>query len=168
VAEALYFSKNDAMATACVALGSNMGDRPRHLRDAVDAIAALPGVADLRQGGVYETEPVGGPPGQDFYLNSAVRFTTTLPPETLLAKLLEIERAAGRPHRDERQPNGPRPLDLDLLLYDDRVIDRPGLTLPHPRMHGREFVLAPLADVAPQMTHPVLGRTIRELLFALK
>src|SRR5690606_32809912 len=110
----------------------------------------------------------GGPPGQCPFLNRAVRLTTSLPPVELRARLLEIERAAGRPLRDELGHLVARPPDLDLLLYDDRVIDLPGITIPHPRLHEREFVLVPLADVAPEMVHPVLKRTVHELLFDLE
>ncbi|MCC6680286.1 MAG: 2-amino-4-hydroxy-6-hydroxymethyldihydropteridine diphosphokinase [Phycisphaeraceae bacterium] len=165
------------MATVCIGIGSNLGDRAEIVRQAIESLRGLARVdasadeADgcrFVEGGVYETDPVGGPAGQDKYLNTAVRFETTLSPRQLIEQLLAIEQAAGRPQRSKRQVNGPRTLDLDLLLYDQQVIDEQGLTVPHPRMHEREFVLRPLCDVAGEMTHPLLGKTVHELFDDLK
>jgi 2-amino-4-hydroxy-6-hydroxymethyldihydropteridine diphosphokinase len=156
-------SLDDRAVEACVALGSNLGDRAARLEQALKALAATPGVAVLGTSALYETAPVGGPPGQGAYLNAAARVRTTLDPRALLARLLEIEREAGRVRGPER--DAPRELDLDLLLYGDRCLDEPGLVVPHPRLHERAFVLAPLADVAGELVHPRLGETI-EALFA--
>ena len=107
---------------------------------------------------------MGGPP-QGMYLNGAVEIQTRLDPPTLLLRLQEIERVLGRPEPHERW--GPRVIDLDLLAYDDKIIEEPGLTLPHPQLHERPFVLAPLAEFAPGWIHPRLKRTAKELLESL-
>jgi 2-amino-4-hydroxy-6-hydroxymethyldihydropteridine diphosphokinase len=141
-----------------VALGSNLGDREANLR------AALPRLADRgfhteRMSSLYLTEPVGGPP-QDWFVNAVAGGSTRLSPEDLLAACLEVERELGR----VRGPrDGPRTLDLDLLLYGDAVRRTPSLTLPHPRLAERRFVLVPLEEIAPEVLHPVLGLTVREL-----
>lgn len=127
---------------AFLSLGSNLGDRRRRLREAVDS---LPGV--VRVSPVYETEPVGGPPQPD-YLNLVVEVETDLSPRALLGLCHRLESAAGR-MPGERW--GPRPLDVDVLLVDDLVVDEPDLTIPHPRMQERRFVMAPLADIAPEL-----------------
>lgn len=154
-------------ATAYLALGSNLGDRAAHLNAALTAIADLPGVADVQPSAFYETAPVG-PQDQGHFLNAAARVVTTLPPEDLLRELLALENQLGRPPRDEREPWGPREIDLDLLLYGDEVIDRPGIAVPHPRMHERGFVLRPLCGLAPDVMHPTRQQTVRELLDALQ
>lgn len=145
---------------AYVALGSNLGDRAAHLAGALEALGRTPGVERLATSPVYDTSPVG-PPGQGSYLNAVVALRTTLGPRALLERCLAIEQEAGR----ERGPlrNAPRVLDLDLLLYADRRVQEPGLTVPHPRLHERAFVLEPLRDVAPHLVHPVLGETVEAL-----
>lgn len=148
------------MSIAFIALGSNLGDRAAHLRDAAIAMDALPGASVVAQSQVYETAPMG-PPGQGPYLNAAVQLETSLEPDDLLVALRQIEQQHGRQRREKW---GPRTLDLDILLYDDRVIDTPGLTIPHPHMHERWFVLQPLCEVAADVVHPQLNQTMRDLL----
>src|SRR5437764_5876484 len=134
------------MPIAPVALGANLGDRAATLRAAVAALRQSPGISAVRSSSFFETEPVGGPPGQPPYLNAAAELVTTLDPAALLALLLEIEERFGRVRSES---NAPRTLDLDLLLYDDLVRAGPDPVVPHPRMHERRFVLEPLAEIAP-------------------
>src|SRR5438067_2195440 len=128
---------------ALLGMGSNLGDRRAHLRDAVQSL----GTSVVAVSPVYETEPVGGPP-QDNYLNLVVELDTDLSPRQLLGVCHRLETAAGRV-RGERW--GPRTLDVDILLFDGCTVDEPDLAIPHPRMHQRRFVMAPLADVAPDI-----------------
>ncbi len=128
---------------AFVALGSNLGDRRAHLRAAVEG---LPGVVAVS--GVYETDPVGGPGGQPPYLNAVVELETDLSPRALLDIGRRLEEAAGRVRAGRW---GPRTLDVDILLVGDLSVDEPDLTVPHPRLRERAFVLVPLHDVAPHL-----------------
>jgi 2-amino-4-hydroxy-6-hydroxymethyldihydropteridine diphosphokinase len=140
-------------------LGSNLGDREAAIDAALARLAAR-GVSVRARSSTWLTEPVGGPP-QGWFLNAAASVGTALEPRELLAAALEVEREMGRV-RSER--NGPRTIDVDILLFGDRRIDEPGLTVPHPRLHERRFVLAPLAEIAPSLVHPALGLTIAALL----
>ncbi|MDD5557334.1 MAG: 2-amino-4-hydroxy-6-hydroxymethyldihydropteridine diphosphokinase [bacterium] len=146
--------------TAYIGLGSNIGDRERHLAEAVRRIGAVGGVRVRRTSSLYDTEPVGGPP-QPPFLNAAVEVETAMRPERLLAALRSIEEAMGRV-RGER--DGPRVIDLDILLFGDRVAGSESLTVPHPRLLERRFALEPLAEIAPGAVHPVAKRTAAELL----
>lgn len=150
---------------ALVGLGSNLGDRRATLDGAIAALAATPSVCVRRVSSYHETEPVGGPPGQGPYLNAAAILETTLDPFGLLRVLQSIEDRFGRV-RTARW--GERTLDLDVLLFDDRIIRTPELTVPHPRLAGRRFVLAPLAEIAPDAVEPESGRTVSDLLLELE
>jgi 2-amino-4-hydroxy-6-hydroxymethyldihydropteridine diphosphokinase len=146
-----------------VALGSNLGDRDRLLQDAAAALA--PYVSDIRLSSFYETAPVGVG-DQPTFLNAALTGQTALSADALLERLLEIERTFGR---ERPYAGAPRTLDLDLILYGDRIIDEgPRLVVPHPRFRERQFVLDPLAEVAGEWLDPVTGKTVdalrRELL----
>ena len=153
------------MARVFIGIGTNEGDRLANISRAVRAMGALPEVRLVQMATVIETEPVGGPP-QDPYLNTVVEIETALEPAALLAALQEIERRLGRVRSAVRWSS--RPMDLDLLCYGDRRIDTPALQVPHPWLHERRFALEPLAQLAPELVHPRLGRTIAELLAQLK
>ncbi len=149
------------LSVALIGLGSNLGDREATLSGAIAALAHTPGVIVRSVSSFHETEPAGGPPGQGMFLNAAVAIETALDPFELLGVLQTIESRFGRV-RTVRW--GERTLDLDLLLYDDRIIDTPELQIPHPRIAVRRFVLEPLAEVAPRAVDPVTKRTIVEML----
>jgi 2-amino-4-hydroxy-6-hydroxymethyldihydropteridine diphosphokinase len=146
---------------ALIGLGSNLGDRRASLERAIAALTATPGVLVREVSSYHETEPVGGPSGQRKYLNAAGVLETTLEPLDLLRVLQGIETRFGR-IRTVRY--GERTLDLDLLLFDDRIINSPELIVPHPRYSERHFVLGPLAELAPTAIDPVTKRTIAEML----
>jgi 2-amino-4-hydroxy-6-hydroxymethyldihydropteridine diphosphokinase len=143
------------LATAYIGLGSNLGDRGENLRRALERLGAA------RVSTIRETDPVGVTE-QPRFLNAVAELETGLPPRALLDRLLEIERDLGR-DRESEERWGPRTIDLDLLLYDDEVIDEPGLTVPHPRLAERRFVLEPLHELAPDLVLPD-GRRIKDLL----
>jgi 2-amino-4-hydroxy-6-hydroxymethyldihydropteridine diphosphokinase len=144
---------------AYLGLGSNLGDRWGHLRDALSALEDVTAVSP-----VYETEPVGGPAGQGPYLNMVVELDTGRSPRELLEVARRLEEAAGRVRAVH---HGPRTLDVDVLLVDELVVDEPDLVVPHPRLWERRFVLAPLADLAPDLVSPEAleraGGTVRRL-----
>ena len=153
-----------ATAIAYLGLGSNLGDRLAVMSAAVAALDDHPRIQVDFPGGVtslYETSPVGGPPDQPPYLNSALRVRTSLAPLALLDTVLSIETSLGRVRRERW---GPRLIDIDLLLYDDVVLEHQRLTLPHPRLHERRFVLEPLCEIAAEVTHPLFQVTLAELL----
>ncbi len=146
-----------------MAIGSNLGEREAAIARALELLDDPPQLSVVRVATVRETAPVGvvdQPP----FLNTAARLETTLGPRELLDRLLAVERGLGRVRTEERW--GPRTLDLDLLLYGDDVLDEPGLTVPHPRLHERRFVLEPLSELAPDLVVPGRGR-VKALLAAL-
>jgi 2-amino-4-hydroxy-6-hydroxymethyldihydropteridine diphosphokinase len=148
------------LATAYLSLGSNLGDRLHLLKEAIKKIGRSGGISIKRTSPVYETQPVGFE-NQGWFLNLVVEAETSLEPLPLLEYLLSVEAEMGR-KREER--GGDRNIDLDLLLYDNRILSTDRLVIPHPRMHQRRFVLVPLAQIAPELLHPVLKKKIGELL----
>lgn len=145
---------------AYVALGSNMGDRERYLKDAVAALGEIRGCRVEKVSGFIETPPYGVTDQAEF-LNGCLELKTLLYPEELLGELNRIEKEAGR---ERIRHWGPRTLDLDLIFYDDLVVENENLCIPHVEMHKRKFVLEPLSEIAPYKRHPVYGKTVREML----
>ena len=156
-------SRGPNAVTAYLGLGSNLGSRLVNMRTAVRQLAKHPGIdVDVQRdlASLYETRPVGGPKGQGDFLNSCMRVTTVLPPHDLLRAMHSIETDLGRTRQGRDQP---RSIDLDLLLYGTTVIREDTLSLPHPQLPERRFVLEPLAELCGDLVHPTLGLSIAEL-----
>lgn len=150
--------------SAFISIGSNIGDKAGNCRSAIEKLSRIEESRLLDTAYFYRTSPVDYL-DQDWFVNTVVKLETALSPFRLLERLQEIQRRAGRVR--DPIPFGPRIIDLDIIFYDDAVIETAALTLPHPRMHKRAFVLQPICDIDPQLVHPVLRRQVRQLLIEL-
>jgi 2-amino-4-hydroxy-6-hydroxymethyldihydropteridine diphosphokinase len=152
-----------ARETVYIGFGSNVGNRVDFCDRAVTLLSLLPHSQLTGVSLLYETEPVhdGANPGDGWFLNGVVELETEITPDSLLSMIREIERSLGR---EDDNRSGPRTIDLDLLFYGQRVIDQPGLIIPHPRLHLRRFVLMPLSELAPLLVHPIRLRSVNQML----
>lgn len=150
---------NKHMPIAYIGLGSNLGNRELMITTSIEKLDNTCSVNVKKRSSLYETKPVGGPRQPD-YLNAALEIETSLKPTILLERLQEIENVLERKRKIKW---GPRTIDMDILLYEDSVIDSVNLKIPHPLMHTRKFVLLPLSEIAPNLKHPIVNKTIIEL-----
>ncbi len=155
---------------AFIGIGSNLGDRAANYREAIKLIAAIPETRVVRQSSIYETEPVGELKGA--FLNGVIEVETELPADVMMRRMLAIEKIMGRKrvkgNKPTRAKNRPRIIDLDLLFFNKETIDTRNVKVPHPRLHERRFVLAPMSELAPALIHPKLNASISEMLAGLK
>jgi 2-amino-4-hydroxy-6-hydroxymethyldihydropteridine diphosphokinase len=149
-----------------IGLGSNLGNRRGHYQKALELIAALPKTRIVKRSSLYESEPIGD--AKNWYVNGAIEIETEFTPEKLLHRLQAIEQAMGRKKTPQTKKWASRKIDLDILLFDNLIVDTRSLKIPHPELPHRRFVLLPLSELAPQVTHPRLGVTMAELLAGLK
>lgn len=145
---------------AFIALGSNLGDRRGNIERALEELRDSRMVEVIKVSKLYETDPVGGPP-QDKFLDAAAEIRTLLTPHALLALLKDVEKKLGRTPTEVRW--APREIDLDILLYGSLVMDKPDLVIPHPQLHLRRFMIEPLSEIAPEVVHPILKKTVAEI-----
>ncbi len=143
-----------------IGIGSNLGKKKENFLEALGRVAKIPDTKIVKESSFYESEPLGD--SKEWYVNGVIEIETELKPELLLQKLKNIERAMGR--KKVRKRWGARIIDLDILLFNNLIMEKTNLKIPHPEMHKRKFVLVPLSEIAPQVIHPVLGVTISELL----
>ena len=149
-----------------IGIGSNLGNRREHYQKALERIEDLPNTHIAKCSSLYESEPIGN--AKNWYLNGAIELETDFDPQKLLSRLQKIEQTMGRKKTAQTKKWASRKIDLDILLFDNYVVDDERLKIPHPEMHQRRFVLLPLSELAPQVTHPHLGSTISQLLAAVK
>lgn len=148
-----------------IGIGSNLGDRRANAMEAIERVAQLPSTRVVRASSLYESEPLGD--AKTWFVNAVIELDTGLTADQLLKKLQAIEEVMGR-KRVKGKKWGSRIIDLDILLYDQDIVDKRALKIPHPEMHKRRFVLLPLAELAPQVVHPQLGQSVSSLLATVK
>jgi 2-amino-4-hydroxy-6-hydroxymethyldihydropteridine diphosphokinase len=147
--------------TAYIAIGANLGEREKTMRRALELLNEIADVRVTRISSFMENPAIGGPADSPAFLNGVAEVETTLSPDALLDRLLDIEKQLGRVRREKWEP---RAIDLDMILFGNQVVNTDRLTIPHPLMHARRFVLEPLVEIAPDISHPVLKQTVRALL----
>ena len=148
-----------------VGIGSNLGNRRAHYQKALDLIADLPQTTIVKCSSLYESEPIGD--AKNWYINGVIELETNFTPQQLLSRLQKIEGTIGRKRTAQTKKWASRKIDLDILLFDNYIVDEKKLKIPHPEMHQRRFVLLPLAELAPQHVHPHLSTTVAQLLAGL-